>query len=51
MFQRPALGLAIPAAVPNPIEGTFAILDELKSLDIPTYATTNFSREKFAVFG
>jgi len=35
--------------VPGPIEGTLAILEELRAQDIPTYAITNFSREKFAV--
>ncbi len=31
------------------IEETVAILDELREAGIPTYAITNFSREKFAV--
>jgi 2-haloacid dehalogenase len=30
------------------IEGSVAILDELRAKDIKTYAITNFSREKFA---
>ncbi|KAA2237314.1 HAD family hydrolase [Salinarimonas soli] len=35
--------------VPGPIEGTAALLDELRTAGVPTYAITNFSREKFAV--
>ena len=31
------------------IEGSVAILDELRAKGVPTYAITNFSREKFAL--
>jgi 2-haloacid dehalogenase len=33
--------------VPGAIEGTVAILEELRAAGLPTYAITNFSREKF----
>src|SRR4029077_16062236 len=35
--------------VSGPIFGTLAILEELWAARVPTYAITNFSREKFAV--
>lgn len=34
--------------VPHEIEGSVAILNELRSTGVRTYAITNFSREKFA---
>jgi 2-haloacid dehalogenase len=33
--------------VPGAIEGTVLILEELRAAGLPTYAITNFSREKF----
>jgi 2-haloacid dehalogenase len=35
--------------VPGPIHGTLSILEELWAAKVPTYAITNFSREKFTV--
>jgi 2-haloacid dehalogenase len=35
--------------VPGVIAGTVAILERLRAADVPTYAITNFSTEKFAV--
>ena len=35
--------------VPGPIRGTLAIAEELWAAQVPIYAITNFSREKFAV--
>lgn len=36
-----------PEMVPGPIDGTVALLAEIRRLGIPDYAITNFSREKF----
>jgi 2-haloacid dehalogenase len=36
-----------PEMVPGPIDGTVALLEEIRRLGIPDYAITNFSREKF----
>ena len=35
-------------AVPQVIEGSVAILEKLRTLDVPLYAITNYSREKWA---
>lgn len=34
--------------VPGPIDGSVAILESLRARDVPTWAITNFSTEKFA---
>ena len=38
-----------PEMVPGPIEGSVALLAEIRSKNIPDYAITNFSHEKFAL--
>ena len=38
-----------PKTVPGPIEGTVDILSQLKAKNIPLYAITNFSHEKWPI--
>jgi 2-haloacid dehalogenase len=38
-----------PETLGGAVDGTVAILEELRARQVPTYAITNFSREKFVV--